>query len=196
VKPTNRLKMMFDVDGVLAFFIDGFIQLYEKTWSQAFPIPLNEVKWDDLDDAKTWAAIKRSPNFWRTLRPLASTVELNWISAFGHIADIYFVTNRPGVDTKAQTECWLEAQGIGRPTVIVTGRKGEFAAAIAADFAIDDKAGNAVYTAYQSPGTRSYLVNRRYNQFPHDVLGSKVTRIENVYTYLQHAVAEYDRRNA
>lgn len=105
------------------------------------------------------------------------------INALQLTHDVYFVTARPGLDVKRQTETWLRLQGIEDPTVVISSKKGEMAKAIGADFSIEDKAGNAVYVSYQSPG-KSYLVNRPYNQFSHEMLGSKVIRIKEIEQFL------------
>ena len=52
---------------------------------------------------------------------------------------------------------------------------------------IDDKAGNAVYAEYHNKDRRdfnSYVLDRPYNQFDAEVIGSRVRRVSTVERYL------------
>jgi len=55
---------------------------------------------------------------------------------------------------------------------------------VGATHALDDKAGNALAIQYMAPGTKSYLLDAPYNQFDHEVVGSKVIRVKTVDTFL------------
>lgn len=175
---------MFDVDGVLANFIEGFRQTYERVHQRAYTKPFEEIRWDDLWDAKVWEVIKKSSGWWTLLQPIPEPRVFKRINALQNTHEVYFVTARPGLAVKQQTETWLRLQGIEDPTVILSSKKGETAAVLGASFSIEDKAGNAVYIAYQSPGTKSFLVDRPYNQFDHEMLGSKVVRIKEIEQFL------------
>ncbi len=171
--------VMFDVDGVLANFGKGYDALCRKLNKQP---PGPDAPWDAKWDDDVWREIKTSHTWWTELPAIPDS------NAFFRIAilkgEIYFVTARPGIDVKRQTERWLMCRGIENPTVILSGKKGEIAAALGVDFSIEDKAGNAVYISYQSPATMSYLVDRPYNQFNPDMLGRKVVRIKEVEEFL------------
>lgn len=177
--------VQFDVDGVLAAFLDGYRAVQRtlgqpETWS---------LKWDDYWNPEVWSVIRDDAFFWEGLPALASRAEFKRIDSLHDQHDVYFVTHRVGKYPKAQTEHWLMSRGVSRPTVVVTKRKGEFAASVRATHAIEDKAGSAVYTAYQSPETRSYLLDKPYNQFDRDVLGSKVARVDSVSEFLDQVEA-------
>lgn len=178
----TRRRVQFDLDGVLADFGRGYRDLAAGLGS---PVPPADAGWDELWDSRVWAEIRRSTNFWAKLWPLVGPATLGRISTIAREHDVYFVTSRPGVDTKWQSEVWLERWGVLRPTVIVSSRKGEFAHAAGITHAIDDKAGNAVFTAYHSPETASYLLDAPYNRFDQTVLGTKVRRIATVEEFLE-----------
>ena len=183
--------IMFDIDGVIADFVGSFTRLATGLGYLDKPFSTDEQEsWDFEQIDRTnykdlWKRVATSDTFWLGLQPLpdvsfAAINELQWGN------DVYFVTNRPGIRTKVQTEVWLKRQGIESPTVIVSARKGEVAKSIGATLAIDDKAGNAAFIKYYTDNaTDSYLIDRLYNQFPHKSLGSKVTRIKTVGEFLQ-----------
>jgi hypothetical protein len=184
--------IMFDVDGVLADFVLGFLQVVnalpkgkgiipystheQKVWDFALPPKLLHAAWD---------IVKAERHFWADLPALISPAVFKDINRLRRYREVYFVTNRVGHKAHEQTREWLVTHGIEHPAVVVTGRKGQFAAAINAAAAIDDKAGNAVYTAYESPTTESFIIDLPYNHFDGGVLGSKVTRVDSVDQFLQ-----------
>lgn len=175
---------MFDIDGVLADFLNAYRTL-QLTLGKARTY---EPRWDAYWDEDVWAQIKNSDDFWARVPLLANAHEMSRINDLCYAADVYFVTNRPGRNVKFQTERWLRMKGIGSPTVVISAKKGEVAAAVRADVAIDDKAGNAVFTAYHSPRTRSFLLDAVYNQFDHGVLGSTVIRVKTVDAFLDEVI--------
>jgi hypothetical protein len=177
------MRITIDVDGVLADFVLGFTTVAHRMFGSPVHTTCDQPTWDfknGLDDAQyraVWNTIENSQTFWEELTPVASPGELRQLSALSDAHEIYFATDRRGVRPKAQTEAWLRRYGIALPTVIVTPNKGEIARAIRATALIDDKAGNAVFTAYHSPDTDTYLVDRPYNRFDHAVLGRRVVRV-------------------
>jgi hypothetical protein len=180
------------MDGVLADFVLGFTSLAREMGydNPVYPTAA-QVEWDSLggltDDqvSRVWNRIKQDPEFWYTLTPIATPAERERVSALVLARPVYFVTARVGATAKWQTERWLQDQlGLAYPTVIMCSRKGDVAAAVHASHLIDDKAGNAVYTAYASPRTTAYLVDRQYNRFDGVVLGSRVRRVKTVSEFL------------
>lgn len=182
--------VQFDIDGVLADFIRGYTRLGKK-------YGLTET--GDNDNARygtvhlhgdveledqLWREIKASPTFWMLLPEHVTRTTFQRINALQDQHDVVFATNRPGLHAKWQTQQWLKNQGVEYPTVVVTAKKGEFARAAGVTHCIEDKAGNAVYIAYENPGIVSCLVDRPYNRFPADVLGSKVRRVASVDEFL------------
>lgn len=175
-----KSPVVFDIDGVLADFYAGY-------WRVCREIGKPEPRignWDDFWDRDVWAVIKKSSDFWLMLPPCVSRNTFKRISLLRDERDVYFATSRPGLHTLWQSTDWLESQLIRRPSVIVTSRKGEFCKVVDAGYLIDDKAGNVVYTAYESPTTTACLLDTVYNQFDQNVLGSKVRRVESVDEFL------------
>jgi len=199
----EEMKVIFDVDGVLANFSKGFHELTKKMYPKWEPLyPPNEAPfWDDYcaplepnKESEVWNAIKKSPSFWKMLEPLATDEEFGCIERLSYQCEVYFATHRVGTAVKEQTEIWLQRQGILRNTVIVTPLKGQVADAIKATHLIDDKAGNAIYTAYHSPSTKSYILDKPYNRFDHRIVGRRVIRVGNVAEFFSHLRQEKDWR--
>lgn len=176
--------IQFDVDGVLADFGAGYDALCLKLGLVA---PGPDAPWDAKWEREVWTEIKASPYFWKELPPLIDGATFRRIHNLA--ADVYFVTARPGRETKWQTEEWLSSFGVKKATVIVSGKKAEFAQAVGVTYSIDDKAGNAVAIQYMSRGTKSYLLDASYNRFDQSVLGTKVKRVLSVAEFLRDVEA-------
>ncbi len=176
----SKRIVQFDVDGVLSDFSTGYDQLCNRL---GVPAPGRNAPWDAKWNELVWSEIRSSVDFWLELPSLVSD------SVFARIQRIaepvYFVTARPGTRTKWQTEEWLKDRGVYEPTVVVTGKKAEFAHAAGVTYAIDDKAGNAVAIQYMAPEAKIYLLDAPYNRFDHGALGSKVVRVTSVETFLE-----------
>jgi hypothetical protein len=99
--------------------------------------------------------------------------------------DVYFVTHRHCDGAKYATEQWLRKYGLFAPTVILAKRKDLIAAAIDADFSIEDNGANAIAISMANDHIRSFLVDYPYNQFDTYALGIKVERILNVEEYIK-----------
>ena len=187
------MRVVLDIDGVLADFILGFTTLANRMFGTPVYTTLDQKAWDSyegLTDAQYTQALeaaKVSPTFWQDLAPLASPEELAKLASAARAHDFYFVTNRFGVGAKAQTEAWLRRHGVSSQTVIVSGAKGEIAKAVRADVLLDDKAGNAVFTQYYSHATAVYLIDRPYNRFDPAVLGSKIVRVRTLLEFFERS---------
>lgn len=193
-----KAPVQFDVDGVIADFVKGYLREAKvlRLYDGEAIGDADNVQYGThhlvgrTADRVLWGAIVASPSFWESLPLAVPRDTLKRINALQDERDVYFATNRSGFHSRYQTQQWLELRGIKSPTVIVTARKGDFAKAIKAGYSIEDKAGNAVYIAYESPNTTSCLINRPYNRFPQEVLGSKVRRVESVDAFLDLIEAE------
>ena len=169
----------------------GFTRLVSKQFGTPITHGHQYQKWDDMPGLTPkqiqygWDCIRQSDQFWRALDPLVDDGVFWRLAELQHCADVYYVTNRQGVDPRDQTVTWLRYYGISYPTVLISGRKGEVAAALGAHYLLDDKAGNAVFAAYHSPATICCLLNRPYNQFDHEVLGAGVRRVKTVEEFLE-----------
>jgi uncharacterized protein len=164
-----------DIDGVLADFNASFIQrVIDVTGVDLFPSrPFNIPTWNYPEHygytpdevSAVWRSIKADCGFWEWLPPYPSTP-----SAIEHLEerrydygdDIYYVTARPGIDAKAQTERWLMNHGVRRPTVLISSRKGDVCSALNIDAYVDDRWENAVDVA--KTATKSFLLVRPWNQ--------------------------------
>ncbi len=111
-----------------------------------------------------WEDIKRDNWFWENLPTFDYTIKAG--RDLGHMweDDLYYITSRPGIRAKAQTESWLMSIGITWPTVLICNRgKGEVAAALDLDYYIDDKIENCNDVKHFSPSTRVYLFTQPWN---------------------------------
>ena len=186
------MKVIFDVDGVLADFVYAFTSRAHEMFGSLVYGTLSQKEWEKFDELdnkqidRVWKYINTHPEFWLTLPALASGSELARVGLLAQTNDVYFVTSRhayPG--TKLATETWVRnATGIMTPTVVLSNKKGEMASLIKADALIDDKAGNPIAVQYISQRTTPYIVDRPYNQFDHTVVGTKVRRVKDVDEFL------------
>ncbi len=90
-----------------------------------------------------WNAIRATPNFWTTLKPLdAGAVRRLHELMMRYRWEVFFVTQRPeteGDTVQRQTQRWLVEQGFDLPSVLVLGgSRGAAAAALRLDYHVDD----------------------------------------------------------
>ena len=165
-----------DVDGVLADFNIAFIQrVIDINAKDLFPPrPFDIPTWDypqsygytQLEVSDAWASIIRDRTFWQNLPAYEDTkkflAQLSAESIKGN--DVYFITSRPGVAAKYQTEWWLTVHGfICTPTVLISSQKGKCVSALQCDKYIDDRWENALDVA-TTTGSEVYLLDRPWNQ--------------------------------
>lgn len=174
-----------DCDGVLAEFTSAFVQriidvtgrdLFGRDkagWDEDFPpvwdFPQETYGYTDEEVDRTWKNIRKDAEFWLRLKPLygasEAVRELDFLRIAGH--DIYFVTARPGISAKRQTEDWLEGMGMHCPTVILGSDKGAYVKLLKMDAYIDDRLSNANQVMgtvrVGRLNTRVYLYHAPYN---------------------------------
>ncbi len=186
-----------DIDGVLADFNAAFINLViQETGRDLFPprpfdIPLwnypEHYGYDQEEIAKVWGVIEHSPIFWQTLPYYPDTYDsakyLRQQMELGH--DVYFVTSRPGLTAKVQTERWLRRLALS-PTVLISSLKGLCAKALRFDAYIDDKWENAVDAA--RTGTATTLLSRPWNA-GYDTASFGIVRTSTVVGFVGAPVA-------
>lgn len=187
------MKIMFDVDGVLADFYTAFHRLGIQmgVYDKIPPEPPHLWDWDKTAAAsKVWDEINKSTTFWaeevepfNELYTLDGDSQLQNINDMCYNNDVYFVTARRSPNAKQQTELWLWNHGIDTPTVVLTKLKGEFASAANIDFSIEDKVENAWCVAWLS-NAKSFLLDKPYNQVPKGLGSSKIIRVNSVKEYL------------
>ena len=175
------LKIGFDVDGVLANFIPAYQALVVLADGRNLfhPDDVNNPpcwNWPEFRGyspelmTQVWGKIIKSPNFWFNLKPILSNVaslamvvkDMEWKH------DVYYVTSRPGLRAKRQTEAWLvECLPYDEdviPTVLLASDKGAAAKTLKLDVYIDDNLDNIKSVLRESPKTRAYLLDKSYNQ--------------------------------
>jgi hypothetical protein len=184
--------IMFDVDGVLADFVQGFTTLAHDMFPEV-PITLtvDQPKWDGFPGMtreqinKVWRVIDQADDFWPNLPALP--IPAGDICDLQLRAQVYFVTNRKGQNVVEQTKRWLWRQGIEAPDVMAAGLKGEIARGLNANYMLDDKAGNVLHAYYHNldrKAFKSYVLDRPYNQFDTTVVGSGVIRVKTIDDFI------------
>lgn len=168
------VRIGVDCDGVLADFNRAYMDLCVTTTGRnLFPPNYAPHTWSYPEAAgytadeisRVWAGIKLDPEFWLSLYPMAGAHaamdELVMRSRWGN--DVYFVTARPGISAKDQTERWLRSAcgGAMTPTVLISSDKAMCAIALNLDHYIDDRWENALDVAQTH--TRSYLLTQPWN---------------------------------
>jgi len=189
---------VFDIDGVLADFIKGFMTLAASKY-HGVPVysTFQQKSWSNFagltaeQEVHVWKLACQSPTFWSSLPPLTGPGTFTLLQKLNLQSNLYFATSRVGNDPLHQSKVWLEEHGIFRPNVVVTKRKGEFCRVVNATYAIDDKADNASAIAWLSERegdpsrTIPYLITRPYNQYDELAIGSKyVCRVGSVDEFI------------
>jgi phosphoglycolate phosphatase-like HAD superfamily hydrolase len=96
-----------------------------------------------------WAAIRSTPDFWTTLRPLDErAVTRIHALMLEHRWEVFFITQRPKTDgdtVQRQTQRWLVEHGFDLPSVLVIGgSRGAAAGALRLDYHVDDSPQNCL----------------------------------------------------
>lgn len=200
------MRIGVDIDGVLADFNKAFIErVIHVTRKDLFPrrpfdIPtwnypehygysakeVDTVWWHIINDTQFWARLPAYADTNAALRYLGDRISC-------HGDDVYFITARPGLEAKAQTEAWLLGHWplahVPELTVLISQHKGMCAAALDLDVYIDDRDLNvtAVALCRDASQTRVLLMDRPWNR-DFDVTDLKIRRVTSVvgiaeYTY-------------
>lgn len=170
------MRIGLDIDGVLANFFSAYENtIVEMAGEDKFPAHYPKIEppvwnWPEyygypkyiID--RVWQDIKASSSFWETLGVLPGAHVIAELMPWA-VHDVYFITSRPGVNAKGQTERWLKGMlGISNPTVLLSTDKGPVARGLELDCYLDDKAGNIFDTEQWANNCRSYLLTYPYNQ--------------------------------
>lgn len=188
------MRIGFDIDGVLADFCTAYETLIVKqtkrndfpkwtrdegpvtwNWPEHFGYSKEEV-------GAAWKHIKNSHLFWHDLEALPEAYHFyEWLLDKGPLHELYFVTARPGLMVKAQTEQWFKRYFNEFVTVLISDQKGAIANALSLDYYVDDKLENIESVQLLSPGTQAFLIDRAYNR------KREVNhRISDLETFLSH----------
>lgn len=171
------MRIGFDVDGVLAEFQAAYQDLVVKVTGRDMFLSNdknNPPCWDwpqyrgysNGEIQKVWMFILSNSRFWydlettRFARNCASRLTTLFDND-NNAHEVYFITDRPGIKAKHQTERWLrEWFDLDNATVIVTPDKGVAARLLKLDAYIDDKPANvnAVAAETRPKKNKDYLV--------------------------------------
>jgi len=176
----QQLIVGCDVDGVLADFNTAYRQrLIDVTGRELIPPFVNghepgmwyyatdEYGYTKEEDSAVWKSIIADPYFWGDLTNYPDT--RRFIADLYMNVDpemVYFITTRPGVKVKDQTEEWLRVRGVYNPTVLIAAdaeAKGRLAVGLGLTHFIDDRPENCFSVLYHSPETKVYLLTHKYN---------------------------------
>lgn len=207
-------RLGIDIDGVLAQFDRPFAALLNQILPHhdlpPIDFPVTDVTFPHLWDwdvyymtragisaetqqeilAEAWGAIKASTAFWATLPGYPSTgTDLTYLRAcIENGWDLYFITCRPGMTAKFQSEAWLMSKGLKAPfvpTVLICEsgeiNKPRLCKALGLDALIDDKPSNLRGVPAE---TRRYLLDRPWNRDV-DLLELDALRVHTVADMLQ-----------
>lgn len=201
------MRVGVDVDGVLAAFNESFIErVIDITGRDLFPSrPFDITTWNYPESygytadevSEVWADIKADRSFWHCIPAYPDTLKaLHYLADRAHYGDdVYFITARPGVNAKEQTERWIADRCPWmRPTVLISSHKGLCAQALNLDVYIDDRWENCLETASMhwkgaAPTCRTYLMNRPWNQ-ENDASAHGIIRTDRVVGICEGLTAE------
>lgn len=162
-----------DVDGILADFNASFVRrIIAVTGRNLFPAwPFEITTWDypetygytKAETSKVWDNIRADHGFWASLEVLPGAASLVYVLQDN--PNVYFITSRPGLTAKSQTEFWLRSC-LNRinPTVMISSDKGASALALDLDVYIDDKNENCLDVQVSSPDTDVFMLAQPWNQ--------------------------------
>ena len=173
------MRLGFDIDGVFASIMEawckGFAQVAgeDKFLPGDYPEPhdynIHTARGYTQEHARLfWDMVHADPDWWFNLPTWVENVAIlrEHIHDISHDHEVYFVTQRSGIQVKRQTEDWLLEHLDYSATVLIVGHgeKGNIAKSLNLDVFVEDYHENAIDIVRKSPSTRVYLINRRYNQ--------------------------------
>lgn len=173
-------RLAFDVDGVLARFMQGFMTLLNSHFNTNFN-PSQVTEYHPIGDGKLltkeqwdtgFSLMKQTPFFWANLKPYDQEVfaDIN-VDMMNFTFNGYFVTRRTNMDVggicdaNALTRIWLENVGLSDYTSVIamenTSRV-DILRAMEVDAYVDDW--GEQFLDCRQAGIRSYLIDRTWNQ--------------------------------
>lgn len=184
----RRLKIGFDVDGVLADFSKRFTELANRKFNKTVNYK-DQTVWDynefytPEEIESVWSDIKATTDFWFDLERL-HRIPL-WVQ---NQHQLWFITSRvpvKGMPTELQTAGWLHwLQDINYPQVIVVNQwheKPTLYKALHLDAFIDDKP--ETVTEMRKRHQNCYVMDQPYNS---KVEVPEGYRVHNVEEYIKH----------
>lgn len=192
------MKIGIDCDGVLANFNHAFVELTVRVLGKdLYPGPAGTFDiftwnypesygYSTSEVTKVWDHIKSDPDFWLNIPAYKNTKQAMKVLANLQQSnnDIYFITNRMGVNAKRQTEKWLDRFDMMPTTVLLSKEKGFCATALALDAYIDDKWENCVDVAMQNDTIKVFCMDQPWNHTK--VSDLKIIRVSSILEMLSY----------
>lgn len=173
------MRIMFDMDGVLASFTANVIEVANSIWPGKLPLDYVPSNWDYTDVFtkdewnQVWDTIHNIPDFWLREPPIPESVKALKEFRITNKSPIWFVTSRMktgGVAAKYQTELWLLKHGLIRlsdTSKVIAVNKPEEKLKIVEDLQIEvsiDDYAPTVERHNKVVGHTAYLLDQPWNQ--------------------------------
>lgn len=191
------MRIAFDIDGVLAAFVPSYEMLFAQITGrdnfkpvaydgpESWNWPSDHYGYTKEETKQVWDTIKKSRTFWQNLPPTPGFgLFKGWWEQHEQEHEVYFVTARPGTDTKFQTEQWFIGHLGEIPTVLISEEKGEVCHALGIEYYVDDKAENILDVQTKSPKTLAYLIDKQYNR--HIEVDNRIKGLGNFLDTVNH----------
>lgn len=199
--PHARPVISIDIDGVLAHFTRGFIDIINKIYPEKnVPTTFEPNDWDHSEilapgeAGKLWEEIKNTRDFWADLPSYSENVRAleDFLSDQSARFCVYYVTSRmdtAGGTAVAQTNEWLASRGLLRVDCSLIAvrdpkEKLHMLKGIGAAYSIDDYA-PTVEMCQEIPNHEAWLLDRPWNR--------NVTKIRNITPSLESFLARVAR---
>ncbi len=173
-------KIAIDMDGVLANFVQGFVESTNKIWPGRLKDGYEPTDFGFSDTMKkdevnrVFEQIKRTPNWFLKLEPYSENVTaLARFLVERKGEDIWLVTSRfptYGMTVAKQTDMWLQFCGIspihnylGVIPVENSDDKQMIYSSVDIEYSVDDKA-ETVEQCQAISGHKAFLLDRPWNQ--------------------------------
>lgn len=174
MKLEARKMVAFDLDDVLADFINPFMMICARLHNRPDLVGLRPSDWEWTNSNLTpeqissaWDIVNSTDGFWENL-PAEDGVDKALVKEVAIRTNTVFPTARayaPGASVAFQSAMFLRRNfGIMFPTVVVGNSKGPLAAALKYDYFIDDRPKNCIEVKEARPECQVYLRDTSHNQ--------------------------------
>lgn len=190
----------FDIDGVLAQFVPGFIKAVKKVFpDKQIPKNYQPSRWEFSDILtpeefpSAWKEAVNTNNFWSTLEPYEDNVESmkRFIASQHDRFDVYYITSRvdtPGDSAFSQTSKWLiENDLLWYNTSLLVVKKAEDKIPILRGLRIDASIDDYLPTVVSSSGVsghEAFLYDRPWNQENRPENLKVVSNLEEYFSWI------------
>lgn len=194
----KRLRIGFDVDGVLADFIPTYIAYAKECGFENIDPTVWDIGLTKEQQDTVWARIKFTENFWAyEVKPIEKyKVPFEKLQ---HEHTLVFITNRVptcGLSVEEQTARWLHVNlRINYPTVLVVSHWYEKAGvykALKLDAFVDDKF--QTVEAMVERGQNAYMYDQPWNKFTLNPVLTFGRRVKSIEEYVKRVEEELGTR--